>query len=61
MKYYLITGFDNGEPIKPYIVLTDADSPDLSHFYKVGDSVRYYEPISRDEAIEHIANGIDLL
>lgn len=61
MRYFLITGFDNGEPIEPYIVITDADFPDSAHFNKSGDSVRYYEPITREQAIEHVVNGIDLL
>ena len=48
MNYFLITGLDNGEPIEPYGVETDASYPvintGLNH-----DSVRYYEPITKEE------------
>lgn len=61
MRYFLITGLDNGKPIDPYIVITDADFPELqpNEFYH--DHVRYYQPITREQAIEHFANGIEIL
>lgn len=52
MRYFLITGLDNEYPIEPYIVVTDADFPDLSHFNKSVDSVRYYEQLTEIDVIE---------
>jgi hypothetical protein len=51
MNYFKITGLENGEPIEPYGVETDASYPvintGLNH-----DSVRYYEPITKEEYIK---------
>ena len=48
MNYFLITGLDNGEPIEPYAVATYSSYPE-SIMGTYGDSVRYYEPITREE------------
>jgi len=49
MNYFKITGLENGEPIEPYGVETDASYPSevsRSHYM---DSAIYYEPISKNE------------
>ena len=49
-KYFKITGFDNGKPIKPYGVETYASYPtSLSNISLCQDRVRYYEPITEEE------------
>ena len=49
-KYFKITGFDNGKPIKPYGVETYASYPtSLSNISLCQDRVRYYEPITKEE------------
>lgn len=59
MRYFLITGFECGKPIEPYIVETDADFPEMRfHSSRFYDSVRYYEQITKEEADEHVKNGI---
>jgi hypothetical protein len=44
-KYrYLITGYDYGEPIKPFVVICTI--ADLDSYLNVsGDKVRYYEEL----------------
>jgi len=47
-NYFKITGLENGVPIEPYGVETYASYPVIN----VGlhaDSVRYYEPITKEE------------
>ena len=39
MKYYIITGLDNGEAIKPYLL--KGDNLDM-HLYCFGDRSRFY-------------------
>ena len=47
-KYFKITGYDNGMPIEPYGVETNGACPQINvGLYR--DSVRYYEPITREE------------
>jgi len=42
-KYrYLITGFNNGKPIQPYLILATIDELE-KHLFVQGDSVRYYQ------------------
>ena len=44
-KYrYLITGFTNGKPIKPYTILATISELE-KHLYTEGDNVRYYEEL----------------
>lgn len=44
-KYrYLITGFTNGKPIKPYMILATIQELD-KHLYTQGDSIRYYQEL----------------
>jgi hypothetical protein len=44
-KYrYLITGFTNGQPIKPYTILATISELE-KHLYTEGDNVRYYEEL----------------
>jgi hypothetical protein len=44
-KYrYLITGYTNGEPIKPYIILATIQELN-KHLYSEGDCVRYYQEL----------------
>lgn len=59
MRYFLITGLDEGNQIQPYIVETEADFPQLQQ-NNFGDSVRYYEPITEREVIELLKNGIEI-
>lgn len=47
-KYFKITGYDNGIPIKPYAVETSGVCPQLNAGL-YGDKVRYYEPITKEE------------
>jgi len=59
MRYFLITGLDNGEPIMPYIVETENTYPYiLSDGY--GDKVRYYQAISEKKAKKLVKNGAEL-
>jgi hypothetical protein len=60
MRYFLITGFENGNPIQPYIVETEADFPQLQS-NDFGDSVRYYEPLTERQVIENLKNGIEII
>jgi carbamoylphosphate synthase large subunit len=49
MNYFMITGFENGEPIEPYGVATYSSHPSevsRSHYM---DSAIYYEPITKEE------------
>jgi len=49
MNYFKITGLENGIPIEPYGVETDASYPSevsRSHYM---DSAIYYEPITKEE------------
>ena len=47
-KYYKITGLDNGIEIEPYGVETNGSYPQINvGLYR--DSVRYYEPITKEE------------
>jgi carbamoylphosphate synthase large subunit len=49
MNYFMITGFENGEPIEPYGVATYSSYPSevsRSHYM---DSAIYYEPITKEE------------
>ena len=39
---YLITGFNNGKPIQPYLILATIDELE-KHLFVQGDCVRYYE------------------
>lgn len=60
MRYFLITGLDDGTPIKPHIVETkEANFPEMFQT-KRGDFVRYYEPLTKEEVDEHVRNGIEL-
>jgi len=59
MGYFLITGFDGGKPIKPYIVITDSDFPQMFES-KYGDFVRYYEPLTEKQVNKHLKNGIEI-
>lgn len=44
-KYrYMISGYDNGKPITPYIVLATISELE-SHLYSQGDSIRYYQEL----------------
>jgi hypothetical protein len=44
-KYrYLITGFTNGKPIKPYMILATIQELD-KHLYTEGDNIRYYQEL----------------
>ena len=44
-KYrYLITGFTNGKPIKPYTILATIQELD-KHLFTQGDSIRYYQEL----------------
>jgi hypothetical protein len=44
-KYrYLITGFTNGKPIKPYTILATIVELE-NHLYTQGDSIRYYQEL----------------
>ena len=46
MKYYKITGLDEGVPITPFVT-TEQGLDDALNCY--GDACRYYEPISKEE------------
>ena len=48
MNYFKITGFENGDPIEPYGVETYASYPIINNSRNY-DSVRYYEPITKEE------------
>ena len=48
VKYFKITGLDNGIPIEPYGVETNGSYPHIS-VGLYGDKVRYYEPITKEE------------
>jgi hypothetical protein len=44
-KYrYLITGFTNGKPINPYMILATIQELD-KHLYTEGDNIRYYQEL----------------
>jgi hypothetical protein len=44
-KYrYVITGFTNGEPIKPYIILATIQELE-KHLYTESNNVRYYQEL----------------
>jgi hypothetical protein len=58
MRYFLITGLDEGNPIQPYMVETETDFPQLQP-NNFGDSVRYYEPLTERQVIENLKNGIE--
>ena len=48
VNYFIITGFENGEPIEPYVIETYSAYPYINMgLYQ--DSVRYYEPITEEE------------
>ncbi len=49
IKYFKITGCDNGKPIEPYGVETYGTSPIIIIYGLYQDSVRYYEPITKEE------------
>lgn len=53
-NYFLITGMDNGHPIKEYIVSTsNGELPFvITNYNESGDSTRYYERISKNKAME---------
>lgn len=55
MNYFKITGLDNGEPIKPYGVRSHLVYP-IIQMPKSPNSVRYYEPIPKDEYLRLINN-----
>lgn len=59
MRYFLITGFDDVKPIKPYIVVTDVDFPQMFES-KCGDFVRYYEPLTENDLFKHLENGVEI-
>jgi hypothetical protein len=48
MNYFKITGFENGDPIEPYGVETYSSYP-IINVGLYADSVRYYEPITKEE------------
>lgn len=48
MNYFKITGLENGVPIEPYGVETYSSYP-LINMGLYHDSVRYYEPITKEE------------
>ena len=48
MNYFKITGLENGEPIEPYVVATHSSYPIINNSRNY-DSVRYYEPITKEE------------
>jgi hypothetical protein len=48
MNYFKITGFENGEPIESYGVETYSSYPIINNS-RNHDSVRYYEPITKEE------------
>lgn len=51
MNYFKITGLDNGIPIEPYGVETHGACPEINiGLYR--DSVRYYEPITKEEYLQ---------
>ena len=58
-NYFLITGMDEGVAIKPYMVETYNASPYLLE-NEYGDSVRYYEPLTKDEVIQLMKKGVEL-
>lgn len=44
-KYrYMITGYDNGEPIKPYVIFATISELE-THLCNYGDRVRYYQEL----------------
>jgi hypothetical protein len=47
-KYFKITGLENGQPIEPYGVETNGACPEINTGL-YWDSVRYYEPITKEE------------
>lgn len=49
-KYFLISGFDFGEPIS--YVINNKDNDLEFHLRAIGDSSRYYKEISKEEFIE---------
>lgn len=50
MNYFIITGFENGEPIEPYGVETYASYPSEANFTsRCSDRVIYYESITKEE------------
>lgn len=51
MNYFEITGLDEGRPIKPYVVATNDRVPSVCLDERYDDSVRYYEPISKEQYI----------
>lgn len=51
MKYYLITGLDEGIEIEPYVI--DDKNEDLNyHLSCYGDSARYSQKITKERALE---------
>lgn len=59
-KYFLITGFDEGKFIEPYIVKTDGELPYIITHPPYGDKARYYEKLTLSEAIKKSKEGIKL-
>ena len=59
MNYFKITGFKNGEPIEPFGVETYSSYPEINiGLYQ--DSVRYYEPITKEEYQQLISNDMEV-
>ena len=58
-RYYLITGLNEGEPIRPYAI--DTLDEDLDFHLDCGpyDNARYYEPISKERYQEEIKKQRD--
>lgn len=61
MKYFLITGFDEGKFIEPYMVETSGELPYVVTHELYGDKARYYEEISQSQVIENMKNGMELV
>ena len=58
MNYFKIIGFDNGEPIEPFGVETYSSYPEINiGLYQ--DSVRYYEPLTKEEYQQLISNDME--
>ncbi len=58
LKYYLITGKECGVEIKPFI-LRAYDTP-YTWLEARGDSVRYYEELTQDEAQKLVKKGMQI-
>lgn len=60
MKYFLITGMDEGVPITPYIVEVLSDYPSIALSDNYGDRVRYYTPLTAGEVVEYMKDSAEV-